>query len=48
MKRLAATFGDDTGMLELVWFKGAKWIPENFPPGKEVIVFGKPTVTTGS
>ncbi len=44
MKRLVAAFGDETGMLELVWFKGAKWIPENFPPGKEIIVFGKPTV----
>ncbi len=42
-KRLVATFGDDTGNLELVWFKGAKWIPENFPPGKEVIIFGKPS-----
>ena len=43
-KRLVAVFGDETGKLELIWFKGAKWIPENFPPGKEVVVFGKPTV----
>jgi len=43
-KRLVAAFGDETGTVELIWFKGAKWIPENFPPGKEVIVFGKPTV----
>ncbi|MFC2089282.1 ATP-dependent DNA helicase RecG [Bacteroidota bacterium] len=43
-KRLVAAFGDDTGTIELVWFKGAKWIPENFPPGKEIIVFGKPSV----
>lgn len=43
-KRLVAAFGDETGMLELVWFKGTKWIPENFPPGKEIIVFGKPTI----
>jgi ATP-dependent DNA helicase RecG len=43
-KRLVAAFGDETGMVELVWFKGTKWIPENFPPGKEIILFGKPTV----
>lgn len=43
-KRLVASFGDDTGNIELLWFKGAKWIPENFPPGKEVVVFGKPSV----
>ena len=43
-KRLVAAFGDETGTVELIWFKGAKWIPENFPPGKEVVIFGKPTV----
>ena len=43
-KRLVAAFADSTGTLELVWFRGAKWIPENYPPGKEVVVFGKPSV----
>jgi len=43
-KRLVADFTDGTGHLQLVWFKGAKWIPENYPPGKELVVFGKPTV----
>ncbi len=43
-KRLIARFGDETGTIELLWFKGAKWIPENFPPGKEVVVFGKPSL----
>ncbi len=43
-KRLVAAFGDDSGTIELIWFKGTKWIPENFPPGKEVVVFGKPSV----
>ncbi len=43
-KRLVARFGDETGNIELLWFKGAKWIPENFPPGKEVVIFGKPSV----
>lgn len=43
-KRLVAEFTDNSGKLELVWFKGAKWIPESYPVGKEVVVFGKPTV----
>ena len=43
-KRLVADFTDGTGLLQLIWFKGAKWIPENYPPGKELVVFGKPTV----
>jgi len=43
-KRLVADFGDDTGRLQLVWFKGAKWIPENHPVGKELVVFGRPSV----
>ena len=43
-KRLVADFTDGSGHLQLVWFKGAKWIPENYPIGKELVIFGKPTV----
>jgi len=43
-KRLVADFTDGSGRLELVWFRGAKWIPENFPIGKELVVFGRPSV----
>jgi len=43
-KRLVADFRDETGRMDLVWFKGAKWIPENYPLGKELVVFGRPTV----
>ncbi len=43
-KRLVADFTDGTGHLQLVWFRGGKWIPENYPVGKELVVFGKPTV----
>jgi len=46
-RRLSAGFTDGNGMIELVWFKGAKWIPESFPPDKELIIFGKPTVYKG-
>ncbi|MDF1575735.1 MAG: ATP-dependent DNA helicase RecG [Bacteroidales bacterium] len=43
-KRLVADFADDSGNLELVWFRGAKWIPENYPVGKELVVFGRPSL----
>lgn len=42
--RLVAEFTDGTGIIELIWFKGYKWIPESYIPGTEYIVFGKPTV----
>jgi ATP-dependent DNA helicase RecG len=41
--RLTATFTDGTGVIELVWFRGFKWIPETYSPGKKYIIFGKPT-----
>lgn len=43
-KRLTAKFTDGTGVIELLWFKGYKWIPENHKPNVEFIVFGKPSV----
>ena len=43
-KRLVADFSDESGHLELVWFRGAKWIPETYPVGKELVVFGRPSV----
>ncbi len=46
-KRLVADFGDDTGTIKLVWFKGTKWIMGNYIPGIEYIVFGKPSVFNG-
>lgn len=42
-KRLVATLTDSTGSLELVWFKGIKWLQNKIIPGVEYIVFGKPT-----
>ncbi|MEZ5071779.1 MAG: ATP-dependent DNA helicase RecG [Bacteroidales bacterium] len=43
-KRLTAQLRDETGRVDLVWFKGAKWIPEQHPPGQEVLAFCKPSV----
>ncbi len=46
-KRLVADFGDETGTIKLVWFRGARWITGSYPPGIEFIVFGKPGVFNG-
>lgn len=43
-KRLVATLHDEWGSMELVWFKGIKWIAPTLVDGKEYIVFGKPTL----
>ena len=41
-KRLTAKFEDDTGMIDLVWFKGGSWIKKTLEVGKEIQVYGKP------
>ena len=46
-KRLVADFMDETGTIKLVWFRGGKWIPGNYPPGVEFVVFGKPGIFNG-
>lgn len=40
-KRLVATFRDDTGTMELVWFRGQKWITENTKRDQPYVIFGK-------
>ncbi len=40
-KRLVATFKDDTGIIELVWFRGHKWVRESIKFGKKYVIFGK-------
>ncbi|WP_394369928.1 ATP-dependent DNA helicase RecG [Lutimonas saemankumensis] len=39
--RLVAQFGDDTGRMELVWFKGVKWIKDSLKMNQPYVVFGK-------
>ncbi|MBN2632906.1 MAG: ATP-dependent DNA helicase RecG [Bacteroidales bacterium] len=46
-KRLTAEFRDGSGSLKLVWFRGVKWIMQNYPPGPTYIVFGKPGIFNG-
>jgi ATP-dependent DNA helicase RecG len=45
--RIVAYLKDDTGVIELVWFKGLKWIVNSVKPGTEYIVFGKPSEFNG-
>ena len=40
-KRLVATFIDETGSIELVWFRGQKWIRENLKLNVPYVIFGK-------
>lgn len=42
-KRLVATFVDDTGQIELVWFQGHKWIRESLKLNEICVIFGKCT-----
>ena len=46
-KRLVATFRDDTGEIELVWFRGQKWITENTKRDQPYVIFGKLKWYTG-
>ncbi len=41
--RLVATFVDNTGEMELVWFQGQKWIRENIKINQPYVIFGKVT-----
>ena len=40
-KRLVGTFQDDTGTMEVVWFRGQKWIRENLKLNTTYVAFGK-------
>ncbi len=40
-KRLVADFVDDTGKMELIWFRGHKWIRENLKLNTPYVIFGK-------
>jgi ATP-dependent DNA helicase RecG len=41
-QRLVANFTDGHGIIELVWFKGIKYVKSNIKVDTEYIVFGKP------
>lgn len=43
-RRLTATFHDATGSISLVWFRSITQMQRLYIPGKEYILFGKPTL----
>ncbi|MBX9853571.1 MAG: ATP-dependent DNA helicase RecG [Cytophagaceae bacterium] len=43
-KRIVATFADDTGTMELIWFQGFKWIAKSLKTNVDLIVYGKPNL----
>ena len=45
--RLVATFEDGTGRMELVWFRGAKWIKNNLKTDIPYVIFGKANYFNG-
>lgn len=47
-KRLVATFRDETGVIELVWFRGVKWMKENLKLNLPYVIFGKTKFFNGS
>ena len=46
-RRLIAHFSDGTGIVDLVWFQGIKFILGKYKVRQEYIVFGKPTAFNG-
>lgn len=42
-RRLVAHFSDGTGVVDLVWFQGLKFIKGKYKVNQEYVVFGKPT-----
>ncbi|MAP80714.1 MAG: ATP-dependent DNA helicase RecG [Aequorivita sp.] len=47
-KRLVAKFVDDTGSMELVWFRGQKWVRENLKLNVPYVIFGKTNFYNGN
>jgi len=43
-RRLVATLSDSTGVIDLIFFKGIKWIKDKVKVNHEYIVFGKPSI----
>lgn len=46
-QRLTAQFTDGSGLMELVWFKGVKWMKSSLKAGVDMVIFGKPTEFNG-
>lgn len=44
VKRLVATFTDNTGSIELIWFNAFQWIQKSVPLFTNIVILGKPTI----
>ena len=46
-QRLSAMFTDGEQAIELVWFKGIRFVTEKYKTGVEYVIFGKPSLFNG-
>lgn len=46
-KRVVAHFSDGTGVVDLVWFRGAQYVYKTYKVNEEYIVFGRPSIYGG-
>lgn len=46
-RRLVAHFSDGTGVVDLVWFQGIKYLTGKYKAREEYVIFGRPTVFNG-
>lgn len=47
-QRLVIRLADETAAIDLVFFRGLKWINDSFAIGRTYVIFGKPTLFNGS
>jgi len=47
-KRLSAKFRDETGTMDLVWFRYTNWMKDAIPLNKEIFIFGKVSFFNGN
>jgi len=46
-QRFVVTVKDESGEIDLIWFRGLKWMVNKFKTDQEYIVFGKPSIFNG-
>jgi ATP-dependent DNA helicase RecG len=46
-KRMAGTIRDESGSMELIWFRSLNWVEKSLTVGKEYIIFGRITEFNG-
>ncbi len=46
-ERMTAIFSDESGSIQLIWFKSLQFIRKSIENGKEYVIFGKPNLYQG-